>query len=94
MKTALQAVIVNDVEIVAEYSYTDYRHATYTNPPEEAEIELLSVTIDGTEVVDLLSEWAISRIIEQITPPSRQEELEELAEHRFEQMREQRLFKD
>ena len=84
---------VNDVEFSVEYSNTKYRPATLEEPPELPEIHISSILLDGTEVTELLSEWAINKIIEQIDP-SENDEAAELADYLFEQQREARLFKD
>lgn len=94
MKTAIQQITVNDVVFDVEYNYSKYRPATYYYPPEEAEVEITAVLLDGSDVTELLSEWTINQIFEKIEAPTRQEELEEIAELRFEEMRDMRLFKD
>ena len=87
----LTTCTVNDVEFSVEYTNTKYIPATEFEPPEYPYIHILSIMLEGSEVTELLSEWTINKIIEQIDPPS---EDDGLCDYLFEQQREERLFKD
>jgi hypothetical protein len=84
---------VNDVEFSVEYHNTKYRAATLEDPPEYPETHIMSIMLEGTEVTELLAEWVIDKIVGQIDLNAN-DEAADLADHLFEQQREQRLFKD
>lgn len=91
----LTTCTVNDVDFSVEYNVTKYRPATLEEPAEYPEIQIYSVLLEGNEVTELLSEWTINQIIEQIdTADVETDKAADLADYLFEQRREQFLFKD
>lgn len=94
MQTATQEVTINDVTMTVEYCYTEYRAATYFDPPELPEIEIQSIMLEDVEVSNILAAWVIDKIIEQIEVPDETDKAADLADYLYEQQREQRMFRD
>ena len=66
-------VEVLGVDLVVEFDGTPFEPAKVWGPPEDCypasggEADIISVTLDGTEITELLSDWTIARITEQLT---------------------------
>jgi hypothetical protein len=53
MKTKHAAHITREIEIEVEYRYYPHRHATHTDPPEYASVDILAATLDTGEEIAL-----------------------------------------
>ena len=57
-----KTVTINDVDLVVDYTGTEYRPATRLDPAEGGEVEILSVCLDGNDFTEMLADWVISQI--------------------------------
>ena len=55
-------VEVLGVDLDVEYDYSPYIAATWDDPAEGGEVEITGITLDGTDVLQLLSDWTLEQI--------------------------------
>ena len=81
-------------EFVVTYSISPGRPATRIDPEEYPEVELVKVTCDGLPFMDdHLDDWFVEQIADQHEDTAA-ERAAELAEYRYEQLRDQRMMED
>ena len=88
-------ITVQGVDFEVEFDYTAYRAATFTNPAEGGEVDILAISIEGYELSALLHDSIVERIkyeLETLIPQLEYEEMICAAESREEERRERALI--
>ena len=57
-----RTIEVCEVDLTVTYDYSPYIAATRFDPQEGGEVEITGVTLDGTDVMQLLSDWTLEQI--------------------------------
>lgn len=86
-------VDVLNVDLECEFDYQPGEPQTWDDPGCPPEIDLLSVTLDGHEVMEMLNDWSLEKIMDQLEEYTsrdfKREQEEEEAERRADEMRDE-----
>lgn len=57
-----RTVSINDVDLLVEYTRSEYLPDSFDTPAEGGDVEIQAVAIDGNNVTGLLADWVTERI--------------------------------
>lgn len=64
-----KTLTILDVDLDVEFDIVGcYRPATRLDPAEYAEVEITAVSLDGTDITELLADWVIDKLRDSIDP--------------------------
>ena len=66
MKKDIERITLCNTDLDVEFTYTKGCDGNYLNAPEPDEVEIWNVFLNGVDIKDLLSNWALDYIEEQI----------------------------